>query len=256
MTKSVPALGDYTVNNKPLHKVRNSLMLLGGMLASLPGSAALVELTTATVGPLGTTNAASNSGSDITIDFADVSLSPSSEYYLRFTVSSQATPGNNVAIDNLELFDDQGASVLSSNFNAHDSTDGATFFAGIVWSTAGISDPGAEIPLSTDARVQTDGLAANRDRLAVAWNIDTQGPWSIDIPLTVTVSSLTLSSLQFDYQFITGGGGAQLTPHDGSGVFTASILRPEDVPVPTPIALIALGAVAAVYRAKRSGAMR
>jgi hypothetical protein len=215
-------------------------------------------LTTATVGPLGTSDSASNVGADITIDFPDVTLFPSLQYYLRFTAGSQATTGNNVAIDNVDLFDNLSSSVLSSNFNNHGSPDGASVFTGIVWSISGISDPGNAIPLSPDAQVQTSGSPDNLDRLAVAWNIDTQGPWYIDIPLEVEVSSLTLSSFQFDYRFINGGGSNQVNPHPGSGVFTASILRsdPEVVPIPPSITLFAFGAALAAFRVIRRGAVK
>jgi hypothetical protein len=106
--------------------------------------------------------------------------------------------------------------------------------------------------------VQTSGSPDNLDRLAVAWNIDTQGPWYIDIPLEVEVSSLTLSSFQFDYRFINGGGSNQVNPHPGSGVFTASILRsdPEVVPIPPSITLFAFGAALAAFRVIRRGAVK
>jgi hypothetical protein len=128
----LPTLGALIVILKPLHSFRNSFLVVAGVLASLPASAALVELTTATVGPLGTSDSASNVGADITIDFPDVTLFPSLQYYLRFTAGSQATTGNNVAIDNVDLFDNLSSSVLSSNFNNHGSPDGASVFTGIV----------------------------------------------------------------------------------------------------------------------------
>ncbi|MCO6044660.1 LamG domain-containing protein [Aeoliella sp. ICT_H6.2] len=114
--------------------------------------------------------------------------------------------------------------VLSSNFDAHGSIDGATEFTGITWTTNGVSDPGSTIALSSPATVQTGGAAANLDRLAVAQNIDTAGPWNIDLTFDATSPGIQLDYLQFDYQFISGGGANQLGAHPDSGIVDVSIL--------------------------------
>ncbi len=116
------------------------------------------------------------------------------------------------------------ASILSSDFDAHGSTDGATSFTGISWSTNGVSDPGSTIALSTGATVQQDGATQNADRLSVARNIDTAGPWTIDITFMATADGVTLEDLTFDYQFTSGGGVNQVAAHPDSGIFDVSIL--------------------------------
>lgn len=114
--------------------------------------------------------------------------------------------------------------ILTSDFNAHGSTDGATSFTGISWSTNGVSDPGSSIALSASATVQTAGATENPDRLAVDRNIDTAGPWTIDIAFTATTDGLTLEDLIFDYEFISGGGTNQVAAHPDSGIVDVSIL--------------------------------
>ncbi|QDU58705.1 PEP-CTERM sorting domain-containing protein [Aeoliella mucimassa] len=116
----------------------------------------------------------------------------------------------------------QALEVLSSNFDAHGSTDGASAFTGINWTTNGVSSPGSTIPLSVGA-VQTDGAAENVDRLAVAYNIDTQGPWYIDLSFQATTPGVILDYLKFDYQFISGGGGNQGGAHNNSGIVDVTI---------------------------------
>lgn len=114
--------------------------------------------------------------------------------------------------------------ILSADFNAHGSPDGATSFSGISWFTNGVYSLGNSILLSPEAFVQQSGAAQNGDRLAVERNIDRAGSWTIDIPFISTVELLGLENFTFDYQFISAGGVNQINPHPGSGVVEVSIL--------------------------------
>ena len=119
--------------------------------------------------------------------------------------------------------------VLTSNFDLHNSTDGATSFTGISWATNGVTDPGSTIALTsgnaTVAKVQRGGATvSNNSRLAVEYNIDTQVSWTMDITFDAATAGLTLEDMSFDYQFITGSGGNQGTAHLNSGVIDVSIL--------------------------------
>lgn len=114
--------------------------------------------------------------------------------------------------------------LLSSDFNSQTSTDGASAFTGISWSNVGLT-AASSLDLSAGAAVQRDGAIANLSSLAVARNIDTAGPWYVDIDITTdTGNNVLLDSLTFDYYFINNGGIAQSSAHANSGVFTLSIL--------------------------------
>ncbi|NEQ99859.1 MAG: hypothetical protein F6K30_24695 [Cyanothece sp. SIO2G6] len=114
--------------------------------------------------------------------------------------------------------------ILSSNFNAHGSPDGATSFSGISWATNGVYIPVTTITLSPDAVVQQNGSAQNSDRLAVQHNIDTEGSWTIGIPFVSVVDGVVIQDLTFDYQFINSGGVNQRNPHPDSGLVDVAIL--------------------------------
>ncbi|WP_425399017.1 PEP-CTERM sorting domain-containing protein [Aeoliella sp.] len=139
--------------------------------------------------------------------------------------------------------------ILSSNFDAHGSTDGATEFTGINWTTNGVTSPGSTIALSAGATVQTSGAAQNADRLAVARNIDTAGPWNIDLTFDATQPGIQLSNLKFDYQFISGGGANQLGAHPNSGIVDVSIL---DAGL-SPISTVQIGPLGTVDAASNVG---
>lgn len=114
--------------------------------------------------------------------------------------------------------------ILSSNFDAHGSADGAPAFSGISWSMNGAYPfgPGL-IFLSPGASVQQGGAAENQDRLAVDQNIDNEGPWTLEIPFVATVKGLILDNVTFDYQFISNGGANQIHAHPDSGVVSVRI---------------------------------
>lgn len=114
--------------------------------------------------------------------------------------------------------------ILSSDFNAHGSPDGAMSFSGISWFKNGVYSPENTILLSPMAFVQESGAVQNRDRLAVERNIDRAGPWTINVSFMSTVEDLVLDNLTFDYQFISGGGVNQINAHSGSGMVEVSIL--------------------------------
>lgn len=116
------------------------------------------------------------------------------------------------------------APILSSNFDAHRSPDGATSFSGISWSTNGVHIPVTRFSLSPGAFVQQSGAAQNNDRLAVERNIDTEGPWTISIPFVSMTKGLVLKDLTFDYQFISSGGVNQLNAHPDSGLVDVIIV--------------------------------
>ncbi len=113
--------------------------------------------------------------------------------------------------------------ILASDFNAHGSPDGATSFSGISWSSNGVDSSKIATSLSPDAFVQQSGAPQNKDRLAVARNIDRAGPWTITISVEPT-KDLVLQDMTFDYQFISNGGVNQLNAHPDSGVVEVSIL--------------------------------
>ena len=117
-----------------------------------------------------------------------------------------------------------GAAILSSNFDAHGSTDGSTSFTGINWITNGVSTPGSTVAIMP-GMVQTNGSLDNLNRLAVDRNIDTAGLWEIDIAFTALVSGITLEDVTFDYQFISGNGSNQAAAHPDSGVVQVVLLN-------------------------------
>ena len=114
--------------------------------------------------------------------------------------------------------------ILSSNFDAHGSLDGATSFSGLSWLTNGVYIPVSRFSLSPGAFVQQSGTDQNNDRLAVERNIDTDGPWTISIPFVSTTEGLVLTDLTFDYQFISSGGVNQLNAHPDSGLVDVIIV--------------------------------
>ncbi|MBK1832722.1 hypothetical protein [Roseibacillus ishigakijimensis] len=132
-----------------------------------------------------------------------------------------------------------GASIFSSSFDAHGSADGATSFSGLTWVTNGVTIASDTLALSA-GEVQTSGAPENADRLAVARNIDTAGPWSIEIAFS-TVTSTVVADFTFDYQFISGGGANQGAPHPGSGVVNVALLDGAGAVTLSEVTLPALG---------------
>ena len=121
--------------------------------------------------------------------------------------------------------------LLSSTFDSQSTSNGASSFSGIAWDVANGLTAQSTLTLSSGATAQRGGLSSNTSRLAVARNIDTAGPWSVDIPVTVNVGQVvTLSELTFDYQFINFQGAAQANAHPGSGIFTLSLIDGANAP--------------------------
>lgn len=97
-----------------------------------------------------------------------------------------------------------GAEVASTDFTGR-TVSGATA-SNITWTTNGIADPG---DLTTNA---PDGLFDTVDSqgcFAPNRNVDKEGPWSVSIPIKLTVPSIDLAEVVIDYQHFMDSGDIQ-----------------------------------------------
>lgn len=81
----------------------------------------------------------------------------------------------------------------------------------ITWSTNGFQDPG-DLTVVNESHGVLTGLfttSAADGHLAVAKNLHTEGPWSVSIPLVLTVGSVSLDSIELDWQHFSDSGAAQ-----------------------------------------------
>ncbi|MBK1832723.1 sulfatase-like hydrolase/transferase [Roseibacillus ishigakijimensis] len=155
-------------------------------------------LSAVTLPPLGTTQADSNSGAGIAADFEDVRLQAGTDYTLHFGVGSEATSGNNFALDNLRL---QGSlsqpAVLSLTADAAVVTPGEDVI--VSWETSGAG------------RLTLSDLSAQRLLLTTGG----QGQAALD------AGSTTLTATEESALLLL-----KLTEEeDGSGLAVARVLR-------------------------------
>ncbi|HSP41261.1 MAG TPA: S8 family serine peptidase, partial [Luteolibacter sp.] len=84
--------------------------------------------------------------------------------------------------------------------------NGATA-SNIVWQTDGLADPG---DLTTDAPAGLfDGTLNAQNHFAPNRNLDTEGPWSVSVPLNLTESFVTLTEVVLGYRHFTDEGNFQ-----------------------------------------------
>ena len=87
----------------------------------------------------------------------------------------------------------------------------------ITWTTDGVADPG---DLTTDS---PDGLfdtANAQGHFAPNRNVSNEGPWSVDVPIVLTGSSITLTDVIFGNQSFNNSGSSQ----SGKVDFTISVI--------------------------------
>jgi len=113
------------------------------------------------------------------------------------------------------------AVVLSSNFDGHTSTDGATSFTGIGWTVDGISTPSSTISYFEEGYVELDGAPENADRLAVQPDL-TGEFWFFFIEFTV-FTDMTIDFITLDYQFLNADGTNATEPHPDGAVLNGGI---------------------------------
>ncbi|MDP4612068.1 MAG: sulfatase-like hydrolase/transferase [Opitutales bacterium] len=102
------------------------------------------------------------------------------------------------------------ADVLLSTDFAGRAISGATA-SNITWSFYGFQDPG-DLTVTNEAPGALTGLFTTSeadDHFAVEKNIETVGPWSVSIPLVLTVDSVVLESVELDWQHFNGSGAKQ-----------------------------------------------
>lgn len=98
---------------------------------------------------------------------------------------------------------------LSTDFTGR-TISGATA-SNITWSLNGVQDPGDltvvnETPGALTGLFTTSGAD---DHFAVEKNLHNEGPWSISIPLVLTVDSVALESVELNWQHFNNDGGKQ-----------------------------------------------
>jgi M6 family metalloprotease-like protein len=76
----------------------------------------------------------------------------------------------------------------------------------ITWTVGGISDPG---DLTTTAPNGLFDTANAQGHFAPDRNVDTEGPWSVTLPLALTVGELSLDNVVLDYQHFSNSGTYQ-----------------------------------------------
>ena len=79
------------------------------------------------------------------------------------------------------------------------------------WSTNGVQDPG-NLTVQNETPGTLAGLfttSAADDHIAVEKNLHNEGPWSVSIPLVLTVDSLDLESIELDWQHFNNDGNKQ-----------------------------------------------
>ena len=103
----------------------------------------------------------------------------------------------------------QAESILSTNFSGR--TISGTTASDITWMTNGLEDPGSMTAIN-EGSGSISGLFTTPDAagvFAVSKNIETVGPWSTEISLTLTVDQLILDSLELGINNFNNSGERQ-----------------------------------------------
>jgi hypothetical protein len=99
------------------------------------------------------------------------------------------------------------ATILSTDFDGR--TISGNTASNINYVTNGVADPGdlsADFPLFDTPDTS--------DLFAVQRNLHTQGPWVVDIPITVGSQDIQLDQISLDAFIFSGAGGTQLNSRD------------------------------------------
>ncbi|MEN8661554.1 MAG: sulfatase-like hydrolase/transferase [Lentimonas sp.] len=99
--------------------------------------------------------------------------------------------------------------LLSTDFSGR-TVSGSTA-SNISWVVNGFQDPGA-LTVVNETPGAVAGLftsSAADGHFAVDKNLHTEGPWSVSIPLELTVGSVSLDSIELDWQHFSDTGAAQ-----------------------------------------------
>ncbi|MFT5473136.1 MAG: M6 family metalloprotease-like protein, partial [Kiritimatiellia bacterium] len=94
--------------------------------------------------------------------------------------------------------------VATTDFTGR-TVSGATA-ATITWTVGGISDPGNLTTTAPDGLFDT---ANAQGHFAPDRNVDNEGPWSVTLPLALTVGELSLTNVVLDYQHFSSSGTYQ-----------------------------------------------
>lgn len=103
-----------------------------------------------------------------------------------------------------------GNSILSTDFSGR-TVSGATA-SNITWATNGVQDPGYltvinETPGALSGLFATSGADGH---FAVEKNLHNDGPWSVSIPLVLSVSDVAIESIELDWQHYNNSGVKQV----------------------------------------------
>lgn len=103
----------------------------------------------------------------------------------------------------------QADSILATNFSGR--TISGTTANNITWTTDGVQDPGSLSAVNISPG-SISGLFATPDAagvFAVSKNIETEGPWKVEIPIVLTVDQLTIGALELGINNFNKNGEAQ-----------------------------------------------
>jgi len=114
--------------------------------------------------------------------------------------------------------------LVSTDFTGR-TVSGATA-SNITWTLDGFADPGdlTAVKETPEDNATFGGLfstGASAGYFAVDRNLGNEGPWSVDIPLTLTAPQIDVESVFIDWRDFTNTGGLQGAARDK--IFTATI---------------------------------